>query len=161
MKGAMQRFTHRRRQSGFAYIAAVVLLVVVAGICVAMLRMTGTQQTTVDSALLGARAGLAARGGIEWGFYQLRKGSCEGERTLADFAGDSGFLVTVRCTKFPFNEGEDSAGAPLVKETVQLEAVACNVGAACPGAGGAVASPGYVERRRVATACTMGTAGFC
>lgn len=150
------------RQFGFAYIAAVVLLVVVAGVCVALLRLTGAQQATVDSALLDARAGLAARGGIEWGFYQLRKGSCAGSTTLADFAGDSGFQVTVRCTAKEFNEGEDGAGKPLLKRMVQLEAVACNGGAACPSTNAAVvARPGYVERRRVATTCVMGTAGLC
>lgn len=152
----------RTGQSGFAYIAAVVLLVVVAGICVAMLRMTGTQQATVDSALLGARASLAARGGIEWGFYQLREGNCAESTTLADFAADSGFQVTVRCTKKPFNEGEDSTGAPVVKEMVQLEAVACNGGTLCPSEDEQVlASPGYVERRRVATTCIMDTSGLC
>lgn len=54
-----------RPQSGFAYIAAIVFLVVVAGIAVALLQLTNTQQTTVNQALLGARAGLAARAGIE------------------------------------------------------------------------------------------------
>jgi MSHA biogenesis protein MshP len=150
------------RQSGFAYIAAVLLLVVVAGVCVALLRMTGVQQATVDSALLGARASLAARGGIEWGFYQLRKGSCVESTTLADFAADSGFQVTVRCKARDFNEGEDGAGKPVTKRMVQLEAVACNGGAACPGTDAAVvANPGYVERRRVATTCVAGAAGLC
>ena len=150
------------RQSGFAYIAAVVLLVVVAGVCVALVRMSTTQQATVDSALLGARASLAARGGIEWGFYQLRNGSCEAERTLADFAGDSGFQVTVRCTARDFHEGEDSAGKPVKKRMVQLEAVACNGGASCPSyAAEVVGRPGYVERRRVATTCVMDAAGLC
>lgn len=148
----------RGYQAGFAYIAAVVLLVVVAGVCVAMLRMTGAQQATVDNALLGARASLAARGGIEWGFYQLRNGSCAASTTLADFAGDSGFQVTVRCTAKEFNEGEDGAGNPLKKRMVQLEAVACNGGTACRGD---AAHPGYVERRRVATTCIMDTAGLC
>lgn len=158
----MKPVTKRLRHAGFAYIAAVVLLVVVAGVCVALLRLTGTQQATVDSALLGARASLAARGGIEWGFYQLRNGSCEAERTLADFAGDSGFQVTVRCTATTFNEGEDGAGKPVQKRMVQLEAVACNGSASCPGTDPAVlALPGYVERRRVATTCIMDTSGLC
>lgn len=158
MSGAMKI----RRQSGFAYIAAVVLLVVVAAVCVALVRMSTTQQTTVDNALLGARASLAARGGIEWGFYQLSKDNCAAERTLPDFTAASGFQVTVRCTEKTFNEGEDSAGKPVEKRIVQLEAVACNGGAACPSEDPAVvAPPGYVERRRVATVCIIGTTGFC
>lgn len=158
----MKRPMTRSRQEGFAYIAAVVLLVVVAGLCAAMLRLSNTQQATVNGALSGARASLAARGGIEWGVFQLRSGGCEAERTLADFAGDSGFRVTVRCTASAFNEGEDSAGNPVRKTMVQLEAVACNGPAACPSTDPAVvARPDYVERRRVATACTLGTTGLC
>ena len=96
--------SRRQRQSGFAYIAAVVLLVVVAAVCVALIRLSNTQQTTVNAALLGARASLAARGGIEWGFYQLRNGSCNASTTLTDFVADSSFRVTVRCTASNFNE---------------------------------------------------------
>jgi len=152
----------RTRQSGFAYIAAVVLLIVVALVCVAVLRLSSTQQATVNSALLGARAGLAARGGIEWGFYQLRDGNCAAATTLADFVADSGFRVTVRCSTHNFNEGEDSAGNPVAKRLVQLEAVACNGGGACPSTDPTVvALPDYVERRRVATTCVMGAGGFC
>jgi len=153
----------RTRQSGFAYIAAVVLLVVVALVCVALIRLSNTQQATVSASLLGARANLAARGGIEWGFYQLRNGGCDAAgTTLTDFVGESGFRVTVRCTARNFNEGEDSTGAAVVKRMVQLEAVACNGGTACPSdVPAVVASPDYVERRRVATTCTMGPAGLC
>ena len=153
----------RSCESGFAYIAAVLLLVVVAGVCVALLRMTGAQQATVDGAMLGARASLAARGGIEWGFYQLRGGACNAAgTTLTDFVADSGFRVTVRCTARSFNEGEDSAGNPLQKRMVQLEAVACNGGGACPDTTAAnVSRPEYIERRRVATTCVMGPAGLC
>jgi MSHA biogenesis protein MshP len=158
----MKRTMARSPQRGFAYIAAVLLLVVVAGLCAAMIRMSTTQQATVSGALLGARAGLAARGGIEWGLFQLRSSGCEAERTLDDFVADSGFRVTVRCTASAFNEGEDSAGEPVRKTMVQLEAVACNGGGACPSTDPAtVARPDYVERRRVATACTMGAAGLC
>jgi len=66
-----------RRQSGFAYIAAVVFLVVIAGIAVALLRLTDTQQTTVNQALLGARAGLTARRhrvGVQRAHYPLLGG---------------------------------------------------------------------------------------
>lgn len=160
----MTRAMIRLRQSGFAYIAAVVLLIVVALVCVAVLRLSGTQQATVNSALLGARAGLAARGGIEWGFYRLRDNPCSAitDTTLADFLGESGFRVTVRCNERPFNEGEDSTGGAVAKRIVQLEAIACNSGGECPSTDPAVvARPDYIERRRVASTCMMGPAGFC
>jgi MSHA biogenesis protein MshP len=150
------------RQSGFAYIAAVVLLVVVATVCIALVRLSTTQQSTVNGALLGARANLAARGGIEWGFYQLRGGACAAGTTLTDFVADTGFRVTVRCTARDFNEGESSAGVPVPKKIVQLEAFACNGDADCPATGAAVlARPEYVERRRVATTCLLAAGGPC
>jgi Tfp pilus assembly protein PilX len=150
------------RQGGFAYIAAVVLLVVVALVSAALIRLSNTQQDTVNHALLGTRASLAARAGIDWGLYQLGQGNCAAEKTLADFVAESGFRVTVRCTLRDFNEGEDSSGAALVKRTVRLEAVACNGGGACPSLDAAtVGRAGYVERRRVATTCTMANGGYC
>jgi MSHA biogenesis protein MshP len=153
--------TRRPRQSGFAYIAAVVLLVVVATVCVALVRLSTTQQNTVNGALLGARAGLAARAGIEWGFYQLRSGGCT-STTLTDFVGDTGFRVTVRCTMRDLNEGESSAGVAVAKKIVQIEAFACNGDADCPTNNAAMlAHPDYVERRRVATTCFLVAGGPC
>lgn len=155
----MNRMNRPRRQSGFAYIAAVILLVVVAGVCVALLRLSSTQQNTVNQALLGARASLAARAGIEWGVHQLRNDTCNPTRELTDFVADTGFRVTLRCTKSAFNEGEDGSGAAVVKHIVRLEAVACNGSGICPATDAAtVARPDYVERRRVATTCTVPTA---
>lgn len=150
MSAAMHR---RGRQSGFAYIAAVVLLIVVAGVCTALLRLSGTQQATVSQGLMGARANLAARGGIEWGFYQIRGGgNCFAAQTLNGFNADSGFVVQVECTRTTFNEGESSPGAAIGKAIYSISAVACNA-AACGEA--AVARPDYVERRRVATTCMV------
>ncbi|WP_312519962.1 MSHA biogenesis protein MshP [Massilia sp.] len=154
-----------RRQSGFAYIAAVVFLVVIAGIAVALLRLTDTQQTTVNQALLGARAGLTARAGIEWAFNGLaaRCGPDNGTATLLnDFSYVSGFRVRVTCSFRDYDEGENPAalGTSVQKRIYRIEAVACNgTGGDCPDTnGGSLARPDYVERARVATICTMAPA---
>lgn len=146
--------TIRLRQSGFAYIAAVILLIVVAIVCAALLRLSSTSQATINQNLLGARASLAARAGVEWGFYQLRNGgACFGEQTLADFAADSGFVVTVSCTRTSFNEGESSPGVAIAKAIYSIDAVSCNA-ATCPsGDAATVSQPDYVERRRIASIC--------
>ena len=146
--------TTRMRQSGFAYIAAVVLLIVVAIVCAALLRLASTSQATINQNLLGARASLAARGGVEWGFYQLRNGgACFADQTLNDFAADSGVAVTVRCTSRGFNEGESSPGVAIAKTVYSIEAVACSA-AACPsGDAATVSRPDYVERSRIASIC--------
>lgn len=159
-----------RRQTGFAYIAAVVLLVVVAGICLAMLRMTGTQQSTVNQTLLGVRANQAARAGIEWMFYRLtHDGNAAGcpvgamPVNLGDFRTDTGFLVSVSCstTATPYNEGEKPDGTAVQKYIYQIEAVACNgAGASCPDKD-SVARPEYVERSRLATVCMTSDGADC
>jgi len=151
----------RMRQSGFAYIAAVLLLIVVAGISVAMLRLSTTQQQTVNQNLLGVRASLAARGGIQWGLYQLRANACFTGQTLTDFVADTGFRVQVSCSVRSFNEDESAPGAAIVKHAYRIEAVACNAGS-CPATTGAdVTRPDYVERRRVATVCMTSTGQGC
>lgn len=154
-----------RRQSGFAYIAAVVFLVVVAGIAVALLRLTDTQQSTINGALLAARANLAARGGIEWVYHRPAQRCVATPQQLPDFRNDSGFLVTVSCSFRTFNEGETAAGAgtPVKKRIYRIEAIACNTaGTTClvPDAAN-VARPDYVERARVATICLTEAGEFC
>jgi len=160
-----------RTQSGFAYIAAVVLLVVVAGLAVALLRLTATQQSTVDQALLGARASLAARGGVEWAFRVLDTRCQEAPAApapvqLTQFRAESGFHVTVTCTYQTYFEGEriqppapggdpEPIFQPLAKRIYRITSVACNgAGASCPDDNSA-AGAGYVERKRIASACVI------
>lgn len=160
----------KRFQSGFAYIAAVVFLVVIAGISVALLRLTDTQQSTVNQALLGARANLAARAGIEWVIHQpaarcvgsevgtpLTLEPVGGNNNLADFRAQSGFVVSVRCTYRTYSEGEqvdaDGVAKAVEKRIYQVTSLACNgSAAACPDAA-SVTGVDYVERARSATFC--------
>ena len=155
-----------RSQTGFAYIAAIVLLVVVAGMAVGLLRLTTTQQSTVNQALLGARAGLAARAGIEWGFKTCL--TQPGTTQLGQFKGDSGFHVTVTCALTNYEEGERLDGQTSISQRLriaQITAIACNGSAAnCPDAN-SVTGADYVERARMATVCMVvnpdGTYGLC
>lgn len=154
--------TNARAQSGFAYIAAIVLLVVVAGMATALLRLTGTQQSTVNQALLGARASLVARAGIEWGFRTCL--TTAGVTDLGQFRNETGFNVSVDCQFTDYQEGERASGqtsVSQVKRIVQIKAVACNGSAArCPDAdANIVAGAEYVERARMATVCMVLDAG--
>jgi MSHA biogenesis protein MshP len=140
-------------QRGFGAIVAIVILVIMATISAALVRLGTTQQVTSTQDILSARAWQAARTGNEWGLYQaLRSGSCIGATGSLNLRATTGFLVTVTCTAKTFNEGETSPGVPLVITTYSIEAVACN-SAACPDAALA-ATPGYVERKRLVTANT-------
>ncbi len=150
---ARQRSPQRGRQHGFAYIAAVVLLVIMATLATAMVRLTTAQQAMSNQDLLGARAGQAARAGVEWGLFQLRGATpCAATTTLTDFRALTGFTVTVTCSANEYNEGELAPGTPWRKRIYTISAIACNIGDNCP-SNDNVVSVDYVERRRVVSAC--------
>lgn len=128
-----------RREAGVGLVTAIFLLVVLAGLGVAMVSLYTSQQTAAALDVQGARAYQAARAGLEWGmFQQMRRGSCAAETKLAMPAGTSltGFTVVVTCTQ------QAAAPQPLFLIT----ASACNV----PDAGGGCGvsnSPESVRRQ--------------
>jgi MSHA biogenesis protein MshP len=128
-----------RRAKGFALILALFLIVSLAAIGAYLLTVSNVQ---VESGIMdeqSARAYQAARGGVEWGAYQvLQASNCwVGTTTMALPAALSDFSASVTCTAFtPETEG----GAPIA--TFRITSTGCNA-ASCPGA----AVPGYVERQ--------------
>ncbi|MGW8392092.1 MSHA biogenesis protein MshP [Pseudoduganella sp. HUAS MS19] len=145
-----------RNQRGFGYIAAIVVVVVLAMLGVASVRLTTTQQTGIAQDILSARAWQAARAGSEWGLYNaLRLNKCSQVPTTLDLRGDTGFAVSVTCNAFVFSEGEvpGSPGTPQAKTVFTIDAIACNA-SACPD-NAKSATLEYTERRRVVTACGL------
>jgi len=139
-----------RRQGGFAYIAAIVVCVVLAALATAAVRLGTTQQTTLNQDYLSARAWQAAKAGTEWGLYQaLDNGNCPTTATL-NMTALNGFTVNVQCQLTTYNEGESAPGTAQAANIIQITATACNA-AACPST--AVTSPDYTERRRTVSAC--------
>lgn len=137
-----------RRPHGLGAIAVIVVLVLLASMAAALLRLGQQAQSASTQDLLSVRAAVAARSGLEWGLYQAFKGAwttCSNASQTID--GGGGLRVTVRCDSRTFNEGEDDAGNPRVRRVFTLDAVACTGATACPDAAAAVTS-GYVERRR-------------
>lgn len=128
-----------RRAKGFALILALFLIVSLAAIGAYLLTVSNVQ---VESGIMdeqSARAYQAARGGVEWGAYQvLQASNCwVGTTTMAFPAALADFSASVTCTAFtPETEG----GAPVA--TFRITSTGCNA-AFCPGA----AVPGYVERQ--------------
>ena len=139
------------RSRGLGAVAVIMVLVVLAAMAAALLRLGQQQQSATTQDLMGARASVAARSGVEWGLYQAFKGSwttCSNLSQTLD-AGN-GMRITVSCDSRSFNEGEDSPGVPHVVRVFTIDAVACRSGSAitaCPDAAAAVQA-GYVERRR-------------
>lgn len=135
----------RRRSRGVSLITAIFLLVVLAGLGVAMLTISTSQQASASLDLQGARAYQAARAGIEWGLYQQLSASqsCAPSTSFALPPGTSlsAFSVTVTCSATPL------AGftPPLLR--YRLVATACNqpdAGGNCPNFSN---SPDYVQRQ--------------
>jgi len=130
------------RQSGVALVSAVFLLVVIAGLIVFLLKMSGLQHSSAALDVQGARAFQAARAGIEWGAYRaLRDSSCLAVPTSFGLSADlSDFTVTVTCGQTPYTEVDATA-----KNVYALRATACIRPSAghCPG----VAGPFYIERQ--------------
>ncbi len=151
--------TPTRPGHGLGAVSVIVVLVALTALSAAVLRLGQQTRGVTQQDVLGSRASLAARTGIEWGLYQALKGSwtacSSASQTLNMAALDGGELrVTVSCDMRSYNEGESAPGVPRVVRLYTVDAVACNssgAGVACPDATAATRS-GYVERRRQAQA---------
>jgi MSHA biogenesis protein MshP len=143
-----------RRGTGVGLVTAIFLLVVLAGLAVAMVAIGGAQQSGSALDVQGARAYQAARAGIEWGLYQNMRtpNQCPASFTIALPATSTlnGFVVTVSCTRTPAPASAPAGNASALVRYV-ITATACNLQPAngsCPNPSN---SPDYVERQIVVT----------
>lgn len=128
---------HRSRSRGFAAIAAIFVLVVLAGMGVAMVTISSAQQRSSAFDALGSRAYQAARAGIEVGVYQaLRNDTCA-NTTFALTGALAAFSVQLQCTVTSHVE----VATPATR-LFHITVTACNR-ASCPGSADAT----YVERQ--------------
>lgn len=123
-------------QRGFAAIAALFLLVVLAALGAFMLTFSNTQQLSSAQDLQGSRAYWAARAGLEWAVGSVLAAPAACPVAPAPFTIE-GFNVSIGCVRETFNEG----GASVT--IFRLGATAAQ--------GGAVGSVNYVERSVSAT----------
>ncbi len=115
---------------GFAAIAAIFLLVVLAALGAFMLTFSNTQQLTSAQDVQGSRAYWAARGGLEWGIASVLTGSaCPASPTVLAL---DGFAVSVDCASQVFAEG--GANRTIYRIT------------ATANQGGGVGTISYIER---------------
>ncbi len=140
-----------RHQAGFGAIMAVVILVMLASLAAAVVRLSWSSQTGAASDVNAARARQAAKAGVEWGLYQALRGtwaSCTSSTQTLDLRSTTGMWVTVTCTSnaTPYVEGGDDTGAARTVRIYTIDATACNGTATCPDNTAAVRE-GYVERR--------------
>lgn len=137
-------------QHGFAAIAAIFLLVMLAALGAFMVTFSNTQQLTSAQDLQGTRAYWAARAGLEWGI--VNSGTAA-SATAADCSAApttlsiEGFSVAVHCPRSAYVDGDSL-------NVFQIKAVASM---------GTAGSVGYIERSVSASVCRLQAApyGFC
>lgn len=120
----------RLPQRGFAAIAAIFLIVVLAALAAFMVTMSNTQQLTSTQDLQGTRAYWAARAGLEWGINRANTTNACPAASSA-LGAIEGFSVTVTCAVATY------ADAGLTTNLFRITSVA------------SIAAPGniaYVER---------------
>lgn len=125
----------RSAQHGFAAMAAIFLLVVLAAMGAFMLTFSNTQQLTSAQDVQGTRAYWAARGGLEWGIASAM-GAAACPASPASLALD-GFSVSVSCAGQTFAEGGATRTIFRITSTASL--------------GPAAGATGYIERSVSAT----------
>jgi MSHA biogenesis protein MshP len=95
------------RNRGFSLVSAVFLLVVVSLVAAYALSIGSTQRADTTLALVGKRADLAARAGLEWGIGRvLQDSACPASTSFSPTGlGLSQFSVAVSCTSVSVTEG--------------------------------------------------------
>lgn len=116
-----------KKSDGFTLVQALFILIVLALLGAAMMRLLGVQSSTTVFTLQGARAYETARSGVEWGAGRALAGaSCNGTMTI------EGFNVITKCTSESFEEGSITTVVYQIASTATF---------------GAYGSPDYISRR--------------
>jgi len=120
-------------QRGFSLVAAIFLIVVLAGLAVVAVRISTLQGQGVTEGLRAAQAFAAARSGVEWAAYRaLNGGVCAPATLNLVEGGTAGFTVTVACSVSTHMEAGNTVNVYVLD--VRAEA-------------GAYGGPDYVSRR--------------
>lgn len=144
------------RQGGFSIVAAVFILVVLAGLGGFIASVGSSQQLALAQDVMAARARQAARAGVEWATYQVVKvpaaagnftALCEasplaapGGPSVLGLSALADFRIELSCGSAAYTEAE-------TYRLYRVTATVCNA-ATCAGA--PAAAVGYVEHQQVA-----------
>ena len=157
------------RQQGFAIMAAIFIIVVLAALAAFVVSIGSAHLASLALDIQGSRALQVARSGMDWGVARVvsnpatfgTAGDCRsGARSAtlgtgagADFKGYSGFTVTVECRATLFQDGGELYSYAII-------ATACNepLAGACPNT--AAPSGDYIERS-LSTQIVCNASGPC
>ena len=125
------------RQRGFALIAGVFLIVVMAGLATTATVLSRQMWSQRAQEQLNVDAYWAAHAGLHHGLYQaLQSGSCPASSSVTPTDWGGRFTVTITCATSTASDGGTIT-------FYQLSATACNRTGSCPGTVGDF----YVERQ--------------
>lgn len=141
-----------RKQTGLALVTAIFLLVVLAGLAVAVVSLNTSQKDAAVKDELGTRAYLAAKAGMEWALFTAQPGGAGTPASNLNcvvapiqFAMPPGtlsaFSVTIQCTQPVAGFGVASGTDPTAGH-FRITVTACNQ-PPCPAAN---PGPDYVQR---------------
>lgn len=120
-----------QRQHGFSLVAAIFLLVILSAMGAFMIQINATQQTTSALSVLGSRAYLAARSGIDYAAHQALNGSCVNQTLNFTEGVLAGFSAELSCSDSSYTE----SGATVHVYSLQSQA-----------SSGSYGSPYFVSR---------------
>jgi MSHA biogenesis protein MshP len=128
----------RAGQSGFAAIAAIVLLTVLAGLGAFMVSFSNVQQLNTARDMQSTRAYWAARTGIDWALSALTIDNTACPTPPSPFTVDTGnpFTLTIVCSAQTYQEGDSVVTIYLLESRAST---------------GTVGSIAYVERSLAAS----------
>ncbi len=93
------------RQDGFSLVAAIFLVVVLAGLGAVAVRISVAQSSSASSALRGVQALHAAKSGVAWASHRALAGNCGNQTATLTEGGVNNFSVTTRCNQTTHTEG--------------------------------------------------------
>lgn len=98
------------RQRGFALVAAMFVMIIIALVIVAMTRLAVNQHGTNSLAIQQARAYQAARAGLEWGITRAVAGNCATSSTVSMVGSNlSEFTVSLNCASLGYSDENGTA----------------------------------------------------
>lgn len=151
MNKAFLSSTRRHQLRGFGVIAAMVVLVMMAVLSAAIIRIGMSQQVASAQAINGSKMSAAAASGVEYGLYLAMKGTwttCANQTFTSQMSLFNGWISTT-CNSVVYNEGETAPGVPRTVRVFTITSTACTSSTSCPDNVAATHS-GYAERVRQA-----------
>lgn len=116
-------------QRGFAAIAAVLLVVLLAALGAFMVSFSNTQQLNSAQDILGSRAYWAARSGLEWGIPTVLGTTALCVTPMASPPTPlDGFTITVDCATTTYTEGNNTITVMRLTANAKMGAAAGNIG---------------------------------